>query len=351
MKNASNFVIVATAIITVLIIGKGILIPFVFALLFWLLTREIRKYIYKIPFTKKFIPTWLSNVLVFTIIILAFSFISKIITKSITNVTASYSKYEPNIGMIINKFNSSLPPDVIESLKSFIGSFNYGSILGSIANNISDVLGNTFLIIIYAVFLLLEESSFAKKLKNIFVNEERYKNIQLLNTKIENSISNYLKLKTFVSLLTGVLSYVILIIVGVDSAIFWAFLIFLLNYIPTIGSLIGTLFPAIFSLIQFGELSPFLIVLFSVGFIQVIVGNIIEPRVFGKSLNLSPLVTIISLALWSQIWGITGMILSVPITVILIIIFSQFEKTRPIAILLSENGDIENIERSKRKKR
>ncbi len=342
MKKAVYFIIITTAIITILIVGKGILIPFIFALLFWLLTREIRKYIYKIPLTKKLIPVWLNNILVVGIIILVFGFLSKILTKSISDVTLSYSKYEPNIEMIFNRFSNYLSPDIIDYIKSSIGDLNYGSILGTIANSISGLLGNTFMIVIYAIFLLLEEASFTKKLKNIFVDKSNYNNTLSLITKIEDSISNYLYLKTFVSLLTGVLSYIVLSIVGVDSAPFWAFLIFLLNYIPTVGSLIGTLFPAIFCLIQFGEISTFFIVLISVGTIQVIVGNIIEPRIFGKSLNLSPLVTITSLALWGKIWGITGMILSVPITVIMIIIFSQFKSTRTIAIILSENGDIED---------
>ena len=134
------------------------------------------------------------------------------------------------------------------------------------------------------------------------------KSFQAILRKIEDSISNYLRLKTYVSLLTGVLSYFVLLLVGVDGAPFWAFLIFLLNYIPTIGSLVAT-----------------------------------EPKVFGKSLNLSPLVTILSLAVWGEIWGITGMILSVPITVIMIIIFSQFDKTKNIAILLSESGNVDEI--------
>ena len=83
MKNASNFIIVTVAIIATLVIGKGILIPFIFALIFWFLTREIRKTIYKIPFAKRFIPFWLSNVFVFTLIILGFGFVSEIITYSI----------------------------------------------------------------------------------------------------------------------------------------------------------------------------------------------------------------------------------------------------------------------------
>ena len=344
MKNPANFIIVIVVIIAALVIGKGILIPFIFALLFWFLTREIRKTIYKIPLAKKYIPIWLSNIFVFTFIVLSFGFVSSIITNSIADLTTSYSKYEPNIDAIITSLDTYFHIDIIKSVKSVIGDFNYGSVLGDIANGISSLLGDTFMIIIYALFIFLEESSFKKKLVKVFKDkDDKYTNMKSMLEKIEFSISNYLRLKTYVSLLTGFLSYAVLLIVGVDSAPFWAFLIFLLNYIPTIGSLVATIFPATFSLIQFGEFTPFLIVLIAVGSVQVVVGNIIEPKLFGKSLNLSPLVTILSLAVWGKIWGVTGMILSVPITVIMIIIFSQFEKTKAVAIFLSENGEIDKI--------
>ncbi len=346
MNKASNFIIVTIAIITVLVIGKGILIPFIFALIFWFFTREIRKAIYKIPFAEKFIPKWLSNIIVFTLIILVFGFVSEIITNSVTDVTNSYDKYEPNVEKIITDLGNYLNVDIMTSIKSVVGDFNYGSVLGDIANGVSGLLGDTFMIIIYALFLFLEEKSFTKKLFMILTNGNNYESVKSMIDKIEDSISNYIRLKTYVSLLTGTLSYFVLLFVGIDSAPFWAFLIFLLNYIPTVGSLVGTLFPAIFSLLQFGEFTPFLIIAIAVGAIQVVVGNIIEPRLFGKSLNLSPLVTILSLAVWGKIWGITGMVLSVPITVIMIIVFSQFEKTRPIAIMLSENGEIDKISRS-----
>ncbi|MBE7651797.1 AI-2E family transporter [Tenacibaculum finnmarkense] len=344
MKNSANFIIIIGVIIATLVIGKGIIIPFIFALIFWFLTREIRKNIYKIPFAKKFIPIWLSNVFVFTIIIFSFSFMSEIITNSIVDLSTSYSKYEPNIDVVIKNLNNYFHIDIIKSAKLIVGDFNYGAVLAETANAISSLLGDTFMIIIYALFMFLEESSFKKKLHKLFSGKDtKNTSIQFILSKIEVSISNYLRLKTYVSLLTGILSYFILLLMGVDSAPFWAFLIFLLNYIPTIGSLIATIFPAVFSLIQFGELSPFLIVLIAVGAVQVIVGNFIEPKVFGKSLNLSPLVTILSLAIWGKIWGVTGMVLSVPITVIMIIVFSQFERTKTVAIFLSENGEIDTI--------
>lgn len=131
---------------------------------------------------------------------------------------------------------------------------------------------------------------------------------------------------------------------GIDGAFFWAFLLFALNYIPTIGSLLATIFPAVFSLLQYGELSPFIIILIGLGVIEWFIGNVLEPKIMGKSLNLSPLITILALVVWGQIWGITGMLLSTPITVIIVIVFSQLENMRPVAILLSENGDFENEE-------
>ena len=140
--------------------------------------------------------------------------------------------------------------------------------------------------------------------------------------------------------MTGLLSYFVLLIIGVDAPAFWAFLIFVLNFIPTIGSLIATIFPTIFALLQFGDFTQGILVLAIVGSIQMVIGNLVEPKLMGDSLNISPLVVLLTLAIWGVMWGITGMLLSVPITVIMIIIMSEFQTTRPLAILLSQTGKI-----------
>ena len=141
--------------------------------------------------------------------------------------------------------------------------------------------------------------------------------------------------------MTGFGSYLILIMVGVDFAAFWGFLIFLLNYIPTIGSLLGVVFPSVLALVQFGTYTEPLIVLGACSAIQMTIGNFIEPRAMGSTLNVSPLVVILSLVVWGTIWGVVGMFLSVPITVALIIIFASFPATRPIAIILSRDGQVD----------
>ena len=128
--------------------------------------------------------------------------------------------------------------------------------------------------------------------------------------------------------------------VGVDFAGFWAVMVFFFYYIPTVGSIMAIIAPALLTLIQFDSLTPFLIVLLVFGSIQVVTANVIEPAIMGRSLNLSPLVVIVSLVVWGTIWGVVGMFLCVPIMVVALIVLAQFEATRPVAVLLSADGRI-----------
>jgi predicted PurR-regulated permease PerM len=153
----------------------------------------------------------------------------------------------------------------------------------------------------------------------------------------------YLGIKTLLSIITATASWVIMKWVGLDFAEFWALLIFFLNFIPNIGAIVATAFPMLLALIQFDNWFPFAVITTGIVSIQFVVGNLIEPRFLSKSLNLSPLVILIALALWGAIWGVLGMFLSVPITVMMMIVFAHFEKTRPIAILLSKDGCIQNV--------
>ena len=154
--------------------------------------------------------------------------------------------------------------------------------------------------------------------------------------QVQADVKSYFLIKTIVSLLVAFISFMIMYFFGLDFLIFWAFLIFLLNYIPNIGSIIAVFFPVIFSLIQFESLSLTFIFLVLMISAQVLIWNIIEPRLMGNKLNLSPLVILISLIFWGTIWGPTGMLLSVPIMVMINIVLAHIEVTRPIAILLSE---------------
>jgi predicted PurR-regulated permease PerM len=141
-------------------------------------------------------------------------------------------------------------------------------------------------------------------------------------------------------LITGTLCGITFFAFGLDSPLLWAFVLFIMNFIPVIGSLLAVFFPTFFALIQFGDFSTPALMLAILIAIQMVIGNILEPKIMGDSLNISPLVALFSLAFWGAIWGITGMLVSVPITVILIILLAHFPSTKNISILLSNTGKV-----------
>jgi predicted PurR-regulated permease PerM len=339
-QNIAYLLVSCISLVFILISGQAILVPFILGLLLWFIGKALEAKLDKIRLIKNRFPNWLKHILSFGIILIVLIFITDILSSNINSLAQSFEKYEPNFDVLISQIDGWLGVDTKTALKNYSGNLDFGNILQLLFSSISDIISNGFMILLYAVFILLEDASFKPKLKSIFVGKENEEKVDGILEKISTSISSYFGLKTLLSLITGTLSYIALRIIGVDAPEFWAFLIFILNFIPTIGSLIATIFPAIFCLFQFGIFTPSLLVLGIVGTIQVVVGNFLEPKIMGSSMNISPLVTILSLSIWGAIWGIIGMILSVPITVVTIIIFSQFEKTKPVAIMLSEKGEI-----------
>jgi AI-2 transport protein TqsA len=331
--------LVITALVVILIYAQGIIIPFILAILFWFMIRVIKKLLTKVKYIKRW-PQWLLTI-ISSLILLSFLFlIVQMISMNIKYLSNTIPVYESNINKITQSINQRFDVELSSLLSEYINDLYLGGILSRLFSTLTGLFGNTFIVLIYLIFLLLEEPTFPKKLKAMYPEQDRHAKMKALVTKIDKSVSNFIALKTMSSLLTGFLSYFALLFIGVDTPFFWAFLIFILNFIPTIGSLVATIFPAIFALLQFGEFTPAILVLAIVGAIQLVVGNFIEPRAMGKTMNISPLVVILTLMLWGMMWGIPGMLLSVPITVILIIIMSEFEGTKPIAILLSRSGII-----------
>lgn len=336
----TNSLLISFAIVIMLIYGKTLLIPFVIALIFWFLIKEIRDVLNRVKFIDEKIPNTILNIIGFALIFAVLGGIAKILTVNIQQLSVELPAYQNNITKITAAINTTFNIDIISSVKEFLGKYEYTNLLSVLFNSITEIFGDAFLILIYTLFLLLEEPFFAKKINIIYAKKEEQEDVITVLGQLDKSIGRYISLKTLISLLTGFLSYFALLFIGIDAPLFWAFLIFLMNYIPAVGSLIATVFPAMFAMLQFGEVMPGIWVLIIVGTIQLIVGNFIDPKLTGSSLNVSPLVVLFGLAFWGAIWGITGMILSVPITVMLIIILSEFPQTRAVAVLLTKDGGV-----------
>ena len=325
--------------VVVLIYAQIVIIPFILALLLWYLIRVTKKLLLKVKLFDR-LPDWLLTIVSSAFLLGMVWLMINMITSNIQQLTVRMPLYQNNIIQITNMINAYFQVDVATILQNFAKNFEFAKVLTGVLSALTGLFGNAVTILLYLLFLILEEKMFPKKLELMYANKSKHEKVVKIVGKIDKSISNYIALKTMISVITGVLSYFTLLFIGVDAPAFWAFLIFVLNFIPTIGSLVATGFPAIFALLQFGDFKPGILVLVLVGSIQLVVGNFVEPKIMGNSLNISPLVVIITLMIWGMMWGITGMLLSVPITVILIIVMAEFPSTRPFAILLSQDGKL-----------
>lgn len=344
-----SLIILATiAVFYVLVVGQAFLVPLAVALMVWYVINALsRTFARTIPYFDK--PNWITLMLALVSIGLFFGFTISMVSDNIIQVRAAAPEYKANFDLLVGKLTANSRFDLLTNVKQMVSKIEIAPIISTLASTFTSMIGNISLVLFYVMFMLLEQGTFQKKIRAIFPNQNQRGSIMSIMSHAQEDIQTYLWIKTVTSSLTGIVSYGVLLLVGVDFAGFWAFTIFMLNFIPTIGSIIATLFPAILALIQFDTFAQFFIVLACVGAIQVMVGNFLEPKMMGNTLNVSPFVVMMSLTLWGSIWGIAGMFLSVPITVMLLIVFAHFEKTRYIAILLSGDGNLkfaENIERS-----
>lgn len=342
---STSLVIIATiSVFYVLVVGQAFLVPLAVALMVWYvinaLSRTFARILPSVLLSSPKQPNWITLVLALLSIGLFFSLAIDMVSSNVAQVKSAAPQYKANFDALISKLAANSQFDLLENIKSTVTNLKIAPIIQTLASTFTSMIGNVSIVLFYVMFMLLEQGTFKKKIKAIFPDQAQRGSVMSILSHAQEDIQTYLWIKTLTSTITGMVSYGVLLLVKVDFAGFWAFTIFMLNFIPTIGSIIATLFPALLALIQFDTIGPFLIVLIGVGAVQVIVGNFLEPKLMGNSLNVSPFVVMMSLTLWGSIWGIAGMFLSVPITVMLLIVFAHFEKTRYIAILLSGDGNL-----------
>ncbi len=288
---------------------------------------------------KKKVPQGLAITIVFITIIGVFLGFGQLIGSSLSSFSEDAPKYEQNLqemgGAIITfAEDKGINISTGEMSKLFDPS-KVMRLTAGLLGQLGGFMGNAFTIFFLVLFLLMELDSFSIKTKAIVKGSGA--SLVFFNT-IGDSIRHYLSIKTMTSLLTGTFVWICLAIVGVDYAIIWALIAFLLNYIPNIGSIIAAVPAVLFAAVQLGfggviwTTAIFLAV-------NMIIGNIIEPKMMGKGMGLSTFVVFLSLIFWGFMLGTVGMFLSVPLTMAIKIMLEQNTKTKWIAILMGTQED------------
>lgn len=344
--SVSAAIIATVVVFYVLAVGKQLLVPFAVAVMLWYIINALSRWYAGVFRTGAARGNWLTLFSSVVTIAAVAALIVNMVQNNIADVVAAAPGYKVNLDRLIAKLSQLFGMTEVPTIGQLIENIDIAPAITSLATALTGLLGNIGLIVIYVAFLLVEQNTFEVKLSRLFPEHRRQQQVRRLLQHMQKEIQTYISIKTMISLVTGMLGYVILKLVGVDYSEFWAFTIFLLNFIPTIGSIAATLFPALLTLIQFDTFTPFVIVAVGLALIQFLLGNVIEPRLMGSTLNLSPLVVLLSLALWGSVWGVAGMFLCVPITVIALIVLSHFPATQPIAVLLSGSGTLKETDAS-----
>ncbi|CAN5783378.1 AI-2E family transporter [soil metagenome] len=328
----------------VLYLGRGIIVPVVASILIVYIILGLARLLARLPVIGPHVPAplrYLASILVIGVVVSAV--VSLLIT-NINQVVAIAPQYQERLLGLIQQGAEAVGVETEPTWETIrrdvFGQIDIQSLIGSTVGWVSSIVGVFLLVLVYAGFLLAEHTAFESKIGRLSRDPEQVMRIREIIADINGRIGTYLALKTFINAVLGVISYAIMALIGIEFAGFWAALIALLNYIPYLGSFLGVTFPVALSLLQFGDYGMTFIVLAALASAQIFVGNFLEPMLLGSSLNLSPFVILVSLVSWYTLWGVAGALLAVPITAIIVIIFSQFDGTRPIAILLSKDGQV-----------
>ena len=347
---AGVWVVATGMIVWGLYVGRDIFAPFALAIFLWLIiegfARVMRE---KIPV----LPRWTAQAIAILGTIGGLVGVVLVFADGLNEFAQHSKDYETRVNQIITdlytRFNINDqvldPPTMSEIL---FARDNVRFVEPMLATT-QELASSFVLVLIYIAFLFMAESAWPKKLNGVFPDSEAREAARETGHRIRESMEQYLWVQTAISAITTALTYVTLLALGLDNALFWAFLVFFLNYIPTVGSIIAAVLPGFFALAQpdwpsYMPSDPTLsalIVFLGVSTWQFVIGNFLQPRLMGENLNISALVVLLSLAVWGAIWGIPGMFLSAPLTVMLMIILAQVPGARWIAVLLSTDGQPE----------
>ncbi len=328
--------IIFVGMVAVLLIGRSLFIPLLLAVFFWYLMNAIASYYRKIMPLRETLGAKIAagGLSVATCLGLVYMFV--------TQISPTFSAFAQRL------------PDIQEKLRALamylngeyginLGAINLPSITDvatSVGGTIASIATSLGLVLIYVLFMFIEQSTFKKKFANLFKNSRQMKKMSFILESIDTNMKKYMFVKTFISVSTAVVSYFWMVHFGLEFAGVWSFLIFILNYIPTFGSIAATILPVLYSLITSESLFAPIMIAIGLIVLQILFSNILEPKLTGKTLNLSTLAILINLVFWGMLWGVVGAFFSVPMLVATFVITAQFDRTRWIAVLLSANGEI-----------
>lgn len=340
LRHIRNILTVFAIAILVFVLKAGgeIIIPFVISVFIFLLVNPMLNKLDRLK-----VPNLLSIVTVLVIVVLVFVIFVYTVFQMVNTLLSRIGTYAERVAefdAFISVYLARLF-DADPEGYSFLASLNIDWLsllrgyLTSFSSRFLGIMSDAMMCFVYLLFLLMERRSFAPKMMAILTRDkgERFTKLAM---KMNRQVSKYIFLKIIISAATGVMFYLVSVLTGLDFALVWGVLAFVLNFIPTIGSIVVTVGTIIMAIIQFMPQWGYIIYVgIMMVSIEMVIGNIIDPKLQGVQLNISPIMILVSLAFWGYIWGLVGMFLAVPLTSMMQIVCANIPALKPVAIFLS----------------
>ena len=272
------------------------------------------------------------------VILAALAIIAWIAFDNITKLLADTDQYTQRLNEVLSRVQQQFGIEVPARIEALTGRFDLSRIAGPTAAWVQSSISSTGFMLIYLGFMRASGQAFTRKILAITGARAGLQETQAVFERIREAVAGYIWVQTATGVLIAALSWAVFAWMGAPSPLFWAFVIFVTSYVPIVGGIVGVLIPVIFHVAVKGDLGQALVLLAILQTIQILVGNVLQPRMQGESLNIDPVVVLLSLGLWGVLLGPVGALLSTPLTVTAMVILAQFPRTKWMAILLSANA-------------
>jgi AI-2 transport protein TqsA len=260
------------------------------------------------------------------------------VAENATSFATQLVSYAPKMNSLIADIAHRVGVNAPISLATLTQQLDPTRYIGIVAKGLQNFTSTAGFVIVYAAFIMASRGSFERKMVSLFRTREERQDAVAAFLRIRDGVEQYLWVQTVTGAMIAVACYFAMLAVGLNDAAFWAFLIFIASYIPVIGGILAGAAPPLFALLQFDGYWQAIVLVFVLNGVTTVVGNVIYPRMQGRSLNIDPVVVLLALAFWGSIWGVVGAFLSTPLTVMIMVVLAQFEGARWVAILLSADG-------------
>ncbi|KGJ06542.1 transporter, permease [Paracoccus halophilus] len=326
--------VVAFALILFMLVqARFILICLAIAVIVFALTSDAIS-----AFARLKVPNWLATTLALFAIAVGLLWAATAVVAQINEIVSTAILYSDRAQEVLRRLAADFSPGAQETLATFLSNINLVGWMRSAAGQASNLISGAVLTVTFTAFMFAERAWFPIKVERLAGDEARARHVLAIIGSITRRVNRYLLVKSVISLVTALLIWSVFRVAGLELAGAIAMLTFILNFIPTIGSIIATVIAVILVLAQTGDPTTTLLIGGACTMVQFLIGNILDPLLLGQTLRLSSFGIVLSLAFWGAIWGIAGMFLAVPIMVGAMIVCAHIPWLRPIAIMLSHEG-------------